>query len=411
MKIFKKILYIFFIFLNTLYAKDYIQIKDLNGNKVYVYKNELTEEQKIILLKFFNTIRRNMKLPLLSYNKKLEIIALLHANYIYQTGNISHTEDKNDIPYFGKNPSDRGKFIKYNNNFIGEVFAINSKNVKTSIFGLLSAPYHRLSILSPEYNSIGIATIKDKSNNRYITVIEFSNKYLENYCGKFKYPNNKGLCNSNIKPNIRYIFSYLQNYPSIFIYPYKNEKKINTVFFTEIPNPLLNFPGIKMTGYPITVTINPFHYKNIKNINCYLNGNKMLKLSYLNDKNKKLKKYEFVFFPLHRLNFNSKYNVECIDNKGNKYYTYFKTLHYKDYINVDNYKFLRLKIKNPFILYSKNNVFNGYSYKSTISKNYLMLYPVITEGFYVIYSYIPGNVWLSLKGINGNKKIFISFVN
>jgi hypothetical protein len=82
-------------------------------------------------------------------------------------------------------------------------------------------------------------------------------------------------------------------------------------------------PGYKVSGYPVSVELNPSYFKDIKlkyfrlyDSKGMMIRSKLLKAS--NDPNKKLKKYQFAIIPLQRLDYDTTYKArfEAITDKG-----------------------------------------------------------------------------------------------
>jgi hypothetical protein len=108
--------------------------------------------------------------------------------------------------------------------------------------------------------------------------------------------------------------------PKMVLYPNKNQLNVNTAFFGEIPNPM---PGYKVSGYPISVEINPAYFKDIKlrRFRLYDSHGRMVRAKLFkasNDPNDMLKPYQFAIIPLQRLDYDSKYSVyfEVRTDKG-----------------------------------------------------------------------------------------------
>ena len=148
-----------------------MNIKLYSGEKKII---NLKEEKYLISM--LNYYRSNMKMELFHFNKELFKSSYNHAKYINKNNIISHTENSDDNFFTGEHVSNRYIKVGGNNNYVGENFTYGLDKFNNSLDGLMTAIYHRNSLLSPNYNNIGIA----QYNNAF--VYNISNSYINKYC-------------------------------------------------------------------------------------------------------------------------------------------------------------------------------------------------------------------------------------
>ena len=201
-----------------------------------------------------------------------------------------------------------------------------------------------------------------------------------------------------------------KNLNLIYHYPFKNQKRVNTIYYNEIPNPL---PEIEFSGNPISLYINKYKLKDrrfkLLSFKMY-NGNKKIESYYRyhkNDVNNKLDEYTHVIFPKLRLEYNNKYCVVAkylIDKEKEKISWCFKTKKLKyEIIDINNdSKIFNISLKNNnnYYLRLKNNGITESLKKYSINKN----------GSYSMEIYKIDMILLKLK-IKEEKKIKIKLNN
>ncbi|WP_240377238.1 CAP domain-containing protein [Bacillus piscicola] len=187
-----------------------------------------------------NIVREALGLSELHHDERLLFSARATANYWfehYHGNNISldinnahtHSEKESDF-YVGANPWDRMKYFGFENKGsmdTTEVIAPGSINSTHGFDVLMAAPYHRMSMLSPHLNSIGVGE-KLKIGNTYRTTVA--------HLGR-----NRSLETPSVSEPI--------------VYPYPGQTEVPIGWDgAEEPNPLQTV-GKENTyvGYPITV--------------------------------------------------------------------------------------------------------------------------------------------------------------
>ena len=233
-------------------------------------------------LEYLNNIRASAGMTPLYENASLDEAAANHSLYLYHHDVMSHEENRMNMYFTGKTPSQRCISAGYIN--CTENISFKNPNYEDSIDRLMSAIYHRFGFLDNSINEIGFARADENHNYVY----------------------NMG---SNI--NITDATVSSQN-PRIVFWPSEQVKDIIPMFTKEIPNPM---PEHKFTGYPVSVEFNNYFYKSIDEIEIRLFNKKSREiidtklLNQKNDPNNLFTHLQFALFPIDRLNWNERYEV------------------------------------------------------------------------------------------------------
>jgi len=282
-------------------------------------------------ISYLNSIRESVGLNKLQINQKLEDAAQKHANYLVSHSINSHYE-KNGLNFYATTPSLRVIKSGYPSKNIKENIATDVTTEKEAIDVLFSAIYHRFVFLDFAVDEIGAGFAQDDSKrlvkNAYVYDLGLSS--IANMC-KQEYLTLEGvyymkdLCKDSTKyiPKSDFEKAKLDiesSNPKVILYPNKDASGVLPAFFDEKPNPM---PGYKVSGYPISVELNPSYFKDIKlkRFRLYDNKGRMIRAKLLrasNDPNKRLKDYQFAIIPLQRLDYDATYKADfnAITNKG-----------------------------------------------------------------------------------------------
>ncbi|MEO1954192.1 MAG: CAP domain-containing protein [Campylobacterales bacterium] len=322
-------------------------------------------------ISYLNEIRDSVGLNRLTQEKHLSKASLAHARYLLNHGINSHYE-KDGKYFFAKTPSLRAVKSGYSTKDVKENIATNANSEEKSISVLFSAIYHRFVFLDFAIDQIGKGIAKDdkKPNIKSVYVYDMGLSSIAKLCqedfltleGVYYMQN---LC----KDSMHYIpkdayqkakEQLMAKNPKMIIFPNINQSNVPTAFFQEFPNPM---PGYKVSGYPISVQLNPYYFKDIKlkKFRLYNQKGRMVRVKLLkssNDPNKKLKPYQFAIIPKQRLDYNSTYTayVEVYTNKGKiKQKWSFKTQSFNIplYTIKHNHQVLHIGDKKNIILYFK----------------------------------------------------------
>ncbi len=355
-------------------------------------------------ISYLNKLRNNLGMISLKTNKKLSNSSKSHARYLTKFGfKDPHVEKyKNSKLFTGHKVKDRvisaGYKTTYSSENITQSPTFDTKYLKSTISksdqaitDLITAIYHRFTFLDYTFDEIGFG--KDSKNYVY----NLGNSHLNKLCSKKQSPIRgkfyTNLCSDKgkmIKVGLKKKALnevIKKNSKDYILFPGPGFKNVHPVFYNEIPDPL---PDLNMSGNPISLHFGPhvkdeiivtnFRLKNVKT-------NKIVKVRHLNSKNdpnKLFRKNFFAFFPLQRLDWDTKYSARltyqscssCKSKKRNKIFWSFKTRKFKyKTLTIANHNPRPVQIKNgeKVMLYFRpeklNELNNRFSFKFRYSKN------------------------------------------
>jgi len=279
-------------------------------------------------ISYINSIRDSVGLNKLDTEKHLSISSSYHAKYLLEHKINSHYEE-HDKDFYEKTPALRAIKSGYPTKDIKENIATNAKNENDAIDTLFSAIYHRFVFLDFTIDQIGKGIAKSKSNQS-VYVYDMGLSSVAKLCqddfltleGVFYMQN---LCKDSMHYVPKDAYQKAKNNimaknPKMVLFPNINQKNVPTAFYQEHPNPM---PGYKVSGYPISVELNPYYFQDIKikKFRLYNAKGRMVRVKLLkksNDPNKKLKRHQFAIIPLQRLEYGMQYKVyfEAYTDKG-----------------------------------------------------------------------------------------------
>ena len=322
-------------------------------------------------ISYLNEIRDSVGLNKLTQEKHLSKASLAHARYLLNHGINSHYE-KSGKYFFAKTPSLRAVKSGYPTKDVKENIATNANSEEKSISVLFSAIYHRFVFLDFAIDQIGKGIAKDdkKPNIKSVYVYDMGLSSIAKLCqedfltleGVYYMQN---LCKDSMHYIPKDAYQKAKNdlmatNPKMVLYPNINQSNVPTAFFQEFPNPM---PGYKVSGYPISVQLNPYYFKDIKikKFRLYNQKGRMVRVKLLrsvNDPNKRLKPYQFAIIPLQRLDYDSKYKVyfEAYTDKGKiKQQWYFTTKKFDNhlYVITQDYQTIHVNKNKHIVLYLK----------------------------------------------------------
>jgi len=322
-----------------------------------------------------NQYRMRVGLNSLSVNQTLSKAAFKHAEYLSYNHIFSHYEDSSLPKFIGITPGDRAISQNYPSRFIVENISSGQPNYEASIKDLFSAIYHRLGFLNFNIDEIGYA----KYNKIY--VYDMGNTIISNKC--LDYSNVRSgyikLCRDSNKliPESSYLSLEREN-PKVVMWPYPDMTDTPVVFYDEIPDPL---PDYKVSGYPISISFNPYYYKKVELIEFkILNSDIPTRvITSQTDVNHILKYNEIVLFPLKRLEAGKVYKVLVrvfLNGEEKEFFWSFKTGKVSNQLVVTpSNKVFYIKPNKTYFIYfqpqSNNDVIKNfrYSYRKGIHIN------------------------------------------
>lgn len=217
-------------------------------------------------LNYLNDLRGYVQLPAYVENATLLQSANAHVDYALHHNVIGHNENPANTLYFtGVAPHDRTKAAGYLWPGVSENISYNKANFVGLIDDLMTAVYHRMSLLDFEKDEIGIAykqvAVPNREQDPYWSalVTNAGVSGLNALCnaggdgGQSRYV----LCDNGAKISITRYQSELDNLtqksPDMVVWPAANST-VPPVFYDETPDPL---PDCSVSGNPISVQINP----------------------------------------------------------------------------------------------------------------------------------------------------------
>lgn len=292
---------------------------------------------------YLNRIRQSVQLTPLQYNSMLSNAARHHANYSSLNNIQSHEEQANLPGFSGKSPTQRAFNTGYLSP-VAEVIAYNHRRPHPFIDDLMSAIYHRLSLLDMSKDLIGIGIAGNGTGVVHSSLTALlGNQKLNLLCqsppspkpGTYYY---KKVC-QNDRPIAKRDYDKALNQvaklnPKLLTWP-KSGGEVSPVFYEESPDPL---PECNVSGYPIHLQVNPIYAGRIEFVNdtfqvFELKNNKSMPViaeTIFDNKNNPVaslpssedtlatpeKDRWIAFFPKHRLNWNSRYQAQIQYQEG-----------------------------------------------------------------------------------------------
>lgn len=260
-----------------------------------------------------NHWRKQAGLQPFDIQEQLKSAAQKHALYLSQDAH-GHDELNPRNPHFsGKNPQERATAVAYAAPIAENLTISNfARSGRRSADGLMTALYHRLSLLNPDHNEAGSAWSRGKNS---AFVVKQGSRHDRELCNNH--------LNSKNTSSARYILTTeclgqkveipLMQLPPHFVgsvkFPIGNN--IMPIYNgTEQPNPM---PNHKHTGNPISIA---FYGQNDKiemlSFQLFEPQGEVQNTHILtaqNDPNKQLSETEFALFPIEPLKFETDYRA------------------------------------------------------------------------------------------------------
>jgi len=222
------------------------------------------QHQEQQALKHINQLRQSLNLPPFALNGVLSAAARQHALYSVHHNQQSHQERPGLANFSGETPKNRAFAMGYHSP-VREVIAYNKPSADLLIGDLMSAIYHRLTLLNFTHTQIGLGIADDQNGTvKTALVAQTGNADLNQLCqapqaaqlGQYYY---QALCQSGIRVS-RKAYQIALNTPAMsapkLIHWPANNAQVAPVFYEEEPDPL---PNCNVSGYPVHVQINPIY--------------------------------------------------------------------------------------------------------------------------------------------------------
>lgn len=314
---------------NLVSSQDFSKFKPSREQGIPVLTNEQARLQATQAKTYINQLRESVGLNHLATNSALNQSAKNHANYSIINDIQGHFQQEGMPNFSGKSPTERA-FIAGHQARVSEVISYNRAEASLFVDDLMSAIYHRISLLDMTIDQIGIGISTDnKGSVKSAFVANLANQQLAKLCSKQltatageRYYKNicqdkQAIIPANAFLNAQEAIS--KHNPPVIFWPAENST-VPPVFSEETPDPL---PDCNVSGYPAHIQINPF-YKS--KINLVENSFKMYEIkdgqpikvplvasmTDLTDHNHQVKAEKpswYAIFPKQRLNWGSEYQA------------------------------------------------------------------------------------------------------
>lgn len=216
-------------------------------------------------LTHLNTLRTQAGLPVYVSNTQLQDSATAHSNYLYTHNLMGHDEDSLKSGFTGINASDRAKFAGYSISSVSENISYNSDSGEELIDDLMTAVYHRMSLLDFDKDEIGIGLLQQtKVNTGALWSVLTTNSGLKAFndlCalgGELIQSGTYYFCADSFSKVSAASFdnfhtSLRTQSSDVIVWPAANTI-VPPAFYEETPDPL---PECSVSGNPISVQVNP----------------------------------------------------------------------------------------------------------------------------------------------------------
>lgn len=303
----------------------------------------MVEAQEREAMLYLNRIRQSVQLNPLQYNSMLSNAARHHANYSALNNLQNHDEQTNLPGFSGHSPTERALKAGYLSP-VSEVIAYNHHRPHPFIDDLMSAIYHRLSLLDMTKDQIGVGIAGNGTGVVHSSLTALlGNQQLNLLCqsppppkpGTYYY---KNVCQNDQPIGKRDYDNALTQVaklnPKLLTWP-KSGGEVSPVFYEESPDPL---PDCNVSGYPIHLQVNPVYAGRIEFLNdtfqvFELKNNQSIPViaeTIFDNQNNPAREFRtskahstpaekdrwIAFFPKHRLNWNSRYQAQIQYQEG-----------------------------------------------------------------------------------------------
>lgn len=281
----------------------------------------IAQREKEAAYRYVNLLRTRAGLIPFSRSTVLEKSAENHARYLAKNRLAGHLQSKSRPEFTGVTPDDRALYAGYASRDVTENFSAGQQGAQDSIDGLMSAIYHRFAFLDLSKNELGVGI--DTNDQGLNFVYNLGNTRLHEFCKFGIYlkdgPFYNAACKHNGKVSATAFDSrkreiWRQN-PEMIVWPFAGATDISPVFYDETPDPL---PDYRVSGYPISVQMNPHFFKwiELKRFKLFREdtNSEVIPVRILTkrlDPNQRFSPSEFALFPLDRLEWNTVYRVEA----------------------------------------------------------------------------------------------------
>lgn len=274
-------------------------------------------------LGYLNYLRQQSGLAPYRHSPVLERAAAAHARYLAEYPTEGHFQNHAASPLFtGRTPLDRTFRAGYATDAVQENVStyrahslpmLDNNEQHNQLDGLLTAVYHRFSLLTQTADEAGVGFQRNES--RIALVVNQGDSRLNRLCLESKQPESgatrvwTGVCHN--KP--LYAGRLPQNhYLPYIVYPQGSNARPD--FHSEVPDPM---PGHEITGNPVSIEFKPRGEDEPLGIGMtsfeLFQGGRLVApvhvLTSSNDPNRLLNDHQFALFPLQPLDYDTEYRA------------------------------------------------------------------------------------------------------
>lgn len=269
---------------------------------------------------YLNRLRKQAGLSVFIRNDRLEASAQDHARYLSRNSPVGHKQKPGNRGFTGEAPGDRAAFRGYPSRAVTENFSAGQATARKSIDNLMSAIYHRFAFLDVSKNQLGVG--RAGSERGMFFVYNMGNDRLARFCQYTVYtgdgPFYTDTCYHSDKVSatefeLRRGETGREN-PEMILWPPDGSEGVPTAFYEEVPDPL---PDYRVSGYPVSVQLNPFRIKKakLKTFRLYVQRTErevtpVRVMTRQLDPNQRFGDLDFALFPLNRLDPDTLYRAE-----------------------------------------------------------------------------------------------------
>lgn len=273
-------------------------------------------------LAYLNLLRTQAGLSALAQSQTLERSARNHARYLLSDPNDGHDERNRHNPFFtGRTPFERAVHAGYLYQGVHENLTTGSReegygegNIlqrRRYLDGLMTAIYHRFSLLAQDIDEAGVAF--EKQNGREAMVVNQGNAKFNRACALGRvFPESGRSFYRNVCANRALVYPdevQSARRESLYI-AYPQGGYAMPEFYKEDPDPM---PDYEFTGNPVSIDFSEHAGKiDMLSFNLYQDGRKINKTRILdknNDPNRRFTAYQFALFPLEPLQYDTRYHA------------------------------------------------------------------------------------------------------
>ncbi|WP_416190594.1 CAP domain-containing protein [Neisseria sp. CCUG12390] len=282
-------------------------------------------------LGYLNFLRETAGLQPLSHSSVLEQSARNHARYLTQHPDDGHDEKNRASPYFtGNRPSERARHTGYMYEGVHENVSTSSRFqdtdrpsefvVQQQLDGLMTAIYHRFSLLEQSIDEVGVAYETDGAHAALVA--NQGHRAFDRLCrlGRLKAEPNRYFYKHSCHNGAVVYADEVQNRRELLYTVYPTGHFAMPDFQGERPDPM---PGHEFTGNPVSIVFSEQAGRvEMRSFKLY-RGEQEIKntriLTKHSDPNREFDERQFALFPIRPLEYDTLYRaVFEFERKGKK---------------------------------------------------------------------------------------------